>query len=390
MKILLALVILATALPLNAQTIDGAKTPNEISDRVAYSLFMRFLSGRTTKVEKAHARSYLQMYLASACDTDALSDTDLDSLLAEAEVYNQKVSALDRRSRDIINPRSLRKQKDQLVDATAAALPARLGMRVAEKVRAHLNDVFKRKVKIGVAPPARPLVGHHASPDGGGAVYTYADAWLVAGTEYDSTINEWQVSDPPNHTVRVAGVGVTEAEYGAGSESVHTALSGPSGSGSVTSYSYPSYSRAELSIEIPNTESPDEVEWTVNTQHVYWQDENQPISSGRRSRPLFFYTLYNATPIFWSWALTAYTNPLYTIRGPFNRGPWGCRYRTRTCDSNCLNSSTWIGAWVDYLPCPPFAQAYYLTWRVRFVARGCILGTAFGRSTPGRCTPRTW
>lgn len=177
------------------------------------------------------------MYFGSECDNPALlSEKEMDALLAAAEDFAQKVSVLDRQSKDIGDHEEetrvtrLKKQKETLVTDTAASLLVRLGVG-AEKVRRHLNDNFKRKVKIRpgirkLVPAKRSLLSNHADPFPPPLtnVYTYSDSWLVnnSGTEYDASNDEWQMGDTANGTNEIAAVGVTEADYDSGSESVQT------------------------------------------------------------------------------------------------------------------------------------------------------------------------
>lgn|GEM_PF-5836493 len=229
---------------------------------------------------------------------------------------------------------------------------------------------------------------------------TYSDSWFInnSGTEYDSETDEWMMPETPSTTPnQVAGVGVTEADYYSDSESVETTLTAPDGrTATYTNYADPWYSRSEVTLTIDKSEDPTEYEWSVNTVHSYWREETEEPCSTRLPcyqakaaprRLWYFYRVFSYYQIWYGIAMRGYTNPLYTNRGPFNFGPMGCRYRTPTCDSNCRNPTTWV-TW-NPPPCPPNAQAWYLTWRTFFV-RGCILIDAIALFSPPRCTPRTW
>lgn len=230
---------------------------------------------------------------------------------------------------------------------------------------------------------------------------TYSDAWIVnnSGTEYDPATDEWQMPESLVGQIEVAAIGVTEADYASESETVETTLTSPDGrTSSLTSYTDPWYSRAETVLPIVRSEDPEEYQWTVNTVHSYWRDEtNEPCFDGpctlakanhAAARPFwFFHRVFTVWFVRLGIARTAYTNPLWTNRGPFGLGPMGCRYRTRLCDSNCRNPTTWV-TWPSQ-PCPPNASATYLTYRTPFV-RACILIDAIARFSIPTCTPRTW
>ena len=130
-------------------TIDGAKNPELIPDHVAYSLLFRFLCGRRTEAEKNFARSYIaQMGLGNA-----------ERLLAVADEYKRRVAALDEQAKEIRRTygsgpnakaqlRALQEQKVATVTEICDSLASHLGRQAAEKIRAHVNERIKRKVKI--------------------------------------------------------------------------------------------------------------------------------------------------------------------------------------------------------------------------------------------------
>lgn len=152
------------ALPQDPEgTIDGAKNPEKIPDKAAYSLLFRFLSGRTTDAEKNRARAYVRMMLrGTGCvPPGASEEAHIDSLLAAAEDFNRRASVLDRQAQEVKGNnrfdrspeklsklKGLQKHKDALVMEVVATLPGRLGADVAQKLHEHMNTVFKRKMKI--------------------------------------------------------------------------------------------------------------------------------------------------------------------------------------------------------------------------------------------------
>jgi hypothetical protein len=241
-----------------------------------------------------------------------------------------------------------------------------------------------------------------------GQTATYSDGWYVdnTGVVYDSANDEYIAPEQMGGPNEIAGAGITEADYTDDSESVETTLTSPAGqSSTVTSYYDPWYSRAETSLPVsidPNDTT--EREWGVSTVHRYWhevqqgdpcgpQDPDMPampcpqqasLGPARRQFGYYFYTVYSYFPIYIGGALTAYSDVIMTSGGLFGSSA-GCRWRRRTCDSNCRNSSTSrIG-----VPCQPYAQTAWLTYRTYFV-RLCFLYDVWGLDHPGVCTPRTW
>lgn len=149
--------------------IDGAKNPEKISDRIAYTLLFRFLSGRNTEAEKNRARSYLRQALGCRdCGTgtthakrDFASDAEVGALLSIASEFEQRVSPLDHQAKDIkddnkpqLTPndraklKNLQRQKEAVVDALITSLPNRLGSNGAGKLQRYINEEMKPKVKI--------------------------------------------------------------------------------------------------------------------------------------------------------------------------------------------------------------------------------------------------
>jgi hypothetical protein len=103
----------------------------------------------------------------------ASEEAHIDSILAAAEDFHRRVSVLDRKAQEVKGNnrfersaeklsklKGLQKQKEALVMEVVATLPGRLGPDVAEKLRGHMNGVFKRKMKI------RPNFKQQAAPSG--------------------------------------------------------------------------------------------------------------------------------------------------------------------------------------------------------------------------------
>lgn len=149
--------------------VDGGNNPELIPDQVAYLLLFRFIAGRNTDAERNRIRDYLRFagLGCQTCDAQALStstatnDAEIDALIAAAEEFQQRVSMLDRQAKEIKdhnwpNPSSavmaqltaLQQQKENLVTEIVASLPTRLGASGMEKLRRHINERVKRRVRM--------------------------------------------------------------------------------------------------------------------------------------------------------------------------------------------------------------------------------------------------
>ena len=148
-------------------TIDGAINPDMIPDHIAYSLLFRLISGRERESEKKSIRAYIrQMGLGEqqcqSCPKQKESgDLEIDTLIAVAETFQQRISALDRQAKVIkeysghhpssdamAQLRDLQTQKEAIVTEIVASLPVRLGPAAMEKVSQHVEQRVKRHVKI--------------------------------------------------------------------------------------------------------------------------------------------------------------------------------------------------------------------------------------------------
>ncbi|HYG80765.1 MAG TPA: hypothetical protein VD861_10275 [Pyrinomonadaceae bacterium] len=121
-------------------TVNGAKNPELVPDHVAYSLFFGFLAGRQgSETEKNSMRAYFNQ--------TALEGVDVDALLAAADEFQQRMDAPDSAHRESI------------LAEIIASLPKRIGASGMTKLRRHINERVKRKVKI-VPGPQLPSIGH--------------------------------------------------------------------------------------------------------------------------------------------------------------------------------------------------------------------------------------
>jgi hypothetical protein len=144
-------------------TIDGSVTPEQIPDEVAYSLFFNFIAGRGTEKAKSSLRAYMQQV--------QLADIDLENLTLISDEYQNAVRSLDTEQSALVESHhhnmaeieaelnSLQLQRQLLVSAKVALLTSRLGATGAEKVRRHVMEYIKRKVKI-IPGPGTPQMAH--------------------------------------------------------------------------------------------------------------------------------------------------------------------------------------------------------------------------------------
>lgn len=134
-----------------AGMIDGSATPALIPDRVAYSLLFRLLSNRHTEAEKTRIRAYAKQ----------MDLRDVDSLLAVVEDFERRVGILDRKAQRIherngpnldshalTQLNELQRRKEEIVAEIVASLPDRLGADSMEKLRRHVNERVKPRVRM--------------------------------------------------------------------------------------------------------------------------------------------------------------------------------------------------------------------------------------------------
>lgn len=149
--------------------IDGARNPEKIPDRVAYTLLLRFLSNRKTEIEKNTARTYLRMIFgcelcpesSSTKQQRRASKENAEKLLALAEEFETQITPLDNDARvtrgvGLLNLnegaktklKKLQAKKEDLVTQLMRTFPNRLGSEGAKKLHDFVTQSFKRKVKI--------------------------------------------------------------------------------------------------------------------------------------------------------------------------------------------------------------------------------------------------
>jgi hypothetical protein len=161
---------LASAPPRTAQnrqdpagTIDGARHPELIPDRSAYSVFFILLANRTPEEERTTIRSYLARFDPS------FSDADIGALIAAANEYRQRVGVLDRQVKIIKdknwpNPRPsvmqrlkvLQGQKEAIGDEVSASLQKRVSPKALNVIKSLVLPHIKSRIKITPDPKTPP------------------------------------------------------------------------------------------------------------------------------------------------------------------------------------------------------------------------------------------
>lgn len=165
-------------------TIDGAKNPEMIPDRIAYMLLFRFISThRKNETEQKQIREYVrqiglgkqhrcpQSVVPDDCSLPNVGagDSDIDALIAAAESFQQQVSVLDAQAKDIKdqtwpNPSPeviaqltlLQRQKETLADEIIASLPSQLSPGGLQRVIHHINQRVKHLTKRFPGPLSLP------------------------------------------------------------------------------------------------------------------------------------------------------------------------------------------------------------------------------------------
>lgn len=242
-------------------------------------------------------------------------------------------------------------------------------------------------------------LGIWAVTSASGQVTTYSDSWFVdnsgstpAGVyegapEIESTINSYLGQN------QVAGVGVTEADYSSGSQSVQTTLTSPGGAtATATSYDYEWYSRSEVALPYTvDINNRNEEGWRVTTGHHYWiEDPYQEPCYGCaiQSRPQYGYRNYYYFPIdvFISISVSGQSYTGLVIYPPYGVRPYRCLYTRRTCQgSRCgvVYSQMFFYAYGNAF-CEEYLQAYFLRIRIG-VRTSCIPVYGIPTSVPGQC-----
>jgi len=151
-----------------SDAMDGSANLFLIKDHVAYDLFFRSLVFSPEESNLADSR-----FQALAQELK-LTDAEATALRAVAEEFARQVGVLDRQvaqikdkhlpnlsSQDVDGLVNLQAQKEAIINSTIAALAARIGPKGAAKIRAHISQSFKRKIR-SVRPPDDSHLNHAA------------------------------------------------------------------------------------------------------------------------------------------------------------------------------------------------------------------------------------
>lgn len=151
--------------------VDGAQTPEQIPDRVAYALIFRAVAGRHSEAQKKSIRSYIaQLGLGrEACEScpgkrpvnPGEPDSEIEALVEAAEEYHRQVSLLDGEAKAIKdatwqNPTpeayaalaNLQRRKEELTTSVVAGLERRLGPDASARLRQNVEGRVKPLTKI--------------------------------------------------------------------------------------------------------------------------------------------------------------------------------------------------------------------------------------------------
>ena len=143
-------------------TIDGSVTPEQIPDDVAYSLFFNFVAGGRTEKEKGSLRAYMQQV--------QLDDVDFDALSSISDEYQTAVNDLDREQSALVDSHhhniaeiqgqldELQQRRRLLISQKVTSLATNLGELGAAKIRRHVMEYIKRKVKIIPGPVSAQMI----------------------------------------------------------------------------------------------------------------------------------------------------------------------------------------------------------------------------------------
>lgn len=148
------------------EVIDGAVTPDKISDHDAYIILFRFIARRETDEEKNRIKSYLSQALGcNRCEgPNASEQADVETLIAAAAEFDQQATILDMQagvvleryhpdhrpmtSEDKTFLTQLQRQKEELAKSIAASLKSRLSSEGWKNLNKHIKERMKKKMKI--------------------------------------------------------------------------------------------------------------------------------------------------------------------------------------------------------------------------------------------------
>src|SRR5262245_22092683 len=149
-----------------AGTIDGAQNPQAIPDHVAYGAVLRMLMPRqNSDFERRRALAWANIA--------GLDEAAANELYAVATEFGRRITPVDRQIAEVKNRSTwpdpdeqtkrqlneLNTQKEQIVIELMASLPTKMGASSVDKLRQHINEKVKRKIKV--IPGLRGASRHH-------------------------------------------------------------------------------------------------------------------------------------------------------------------------------------------------------------------------------------
>ena len=122
--------------------VDGAHNPELIPDNVAYSLLFRMIGKHKTEAEKGRIRSYIKYRIG-------IEGPDAEELIMLADEFDQRMASIDQKVAQINGGNG---PGDAIVAQTIAALPTHLSYESLMRLRQHVSQHVKRRVKIVPGP----------------------------------------------------------------------------------------------------------------------------------------------------------------------------------------------------------------------------------------------
>lgn len=386
---------------INESIIDGSTNPEQIPDQVASRLFLRFLSGRHTETEKNRARAYLRRVFGACRECSSEQQirraqtpytAQIDALLTAADEYAQRVKVFEdeaKRIRDNIGDSAdltmlrsdlsvLQAQREMVGMDIMASLPNRLGTVLADGLQQYIREAFKSKIKINRPSTSQPagrtafafLRAAYRPPQGSltSGTVTYSDSWYAdnSGVVYDPTDDTYDFPEQFGAS-EVVDAGVTEADLDGEVINVQTTLTAPGGrTATVTRYTNPSYTRAEVALLAPQPTSADgpqpEEQWRVSTRHDYRVREGGVVGlsyTPASTLPIWrIYRVFSYFNVFISIFALSMADPVQVNRWYYGRFMTVCQYRRRTCESpGCRYTAVRTPLnWDGRRACAPYLQ----------------------------------
>lgn len=315
-----------------AEQINGqvSNNPELIPDHVAYSLLFRFIGGIQDAGAKQRVRYYIRRVGLGNCHscpgegtpTNRGTEQDIDTFIAVADEFQQRVRSLDRQAFEIkkrfwtnLSPEVmaqltlLQRQKETIVAEKIASLLQRLSSNGRNRVANFIKDELKKRIKINqrnaalnsssspkmnlkvnfskihslektITPPIQPSNSSLTA----GQTFEYSDHYMIDNHNgeqgYDEESGEATTAVVENDSApQLVGLGVSEATYDSSvySTETYTTITSPSGvttvSGSSGGYVY---ARAEAVSIALNPDTAEDGDYQVSSEHRYYYELYEP------------------------------------------------------------------------------------------------------------------